>query len=173
MPFHDSWKDRVARVSRPRRNARPQVSPIAFPLQSRSDPGGVGRPAPERRFLQHWSGDPRPARRFSTNCETRFRGDRCSMISRCPAASFGWESGKTAADVFAVLLKIPIQAVRGLRNRPQYSGRIGRDFTRVLGCVISGDSRFDKRVTNRKRSASSAVSLRQLSMRSTAAAMPR
>ena len=31
--------------SRPRRNARPQVSPIAFPLQSRSDPGGVGRPA--------------------------------------------------------------------------------------------------------------------------------
>ena len=39
-----AWRHMGCGVSRPRQNARPQVSPIAFPLQSRSDPGGVGRP---------------------------------------------------------------------------------------------------------------------------------
>ena len=47
-----------SRVSRPRRNARPQVSPIAFLCH--------------RGPMRAGSGDPR-RRRCSTNCETRFR----------------------------------------------------------------------------------------------------
>ena len=43
----------MERVSRPRRNARPQVSPIAFPRQSRPDPAGWGTRARRKDELPH------------------------------------------------------------------------------------------------------------------------